>query len=112
MTQTYQSLPTYDQPLTIKGQTSSVWYRYLSGLFQGVPQSNESAVSVGASPYSYVAPSGGSLNISGGTVSALQLTRQGVYNLTGTGGLYALAKGDTVTITYTGLPPTVTFFPS
>lgn len=108
--QLYQSLPTYESPIVIKGQTSSVWFRFFSALYNGQPSGAESTIAVGISPFAYVAPRAGTVLINGGTVSAVQLTRS-VTTLTGlTGGLFPLSNGDTLTVTFTGLP-TMTWYP-
>jgi hypothetical protein len=50
--------------------------------------------------------------IRGGSVSAVQFTRS-VTTLTGqTQGVFPLAQGDTLTITYTGGGPTLTWVPT
>jgi len=109
--QLYQAQPTYDQPLTIKGQTATVWYRFFSALYQGQPSAAEVALAVGISPFSYLAPTRGNVLINGGTVSAVQITRS-LTTLTGlTSGFFPLSNGDTLTVTYSGLP-TMTWYPS
>jgi hypothetical protein len=108
----YSSQPTYEQPLVIKGQTSSVWYRYFTSLYKGTPPSSESTIAIGASPFPYQAPAKGFMIIRGGSVSAVQFTRA-VTTLTGqTQGVFPLAQGDTLTITYTGGGPTLTWVPT
>jgi hypothetical protein len=108
--QLYQGMPTYDQPLTTKGQTAASWYRFFNSLFQGQPSGAEMSVTVGISPFAYLAPSGGTMLIHGGTVTAIQLTRSAT-TLTGlTSGLFPLAKGDILTVTYSGLP-TMVWYP-
>jgi len=100
----YQTCPTYEQPLVIKGQTSSPWYRFFQGLFQGTPPSQESTLTVGGSPFTYTAPQRGFIILSGGSVSAVQFTRA-VTTLTGqTSGIFPLSQGDMLTVTYAGLP--------
>lgn len=106
----YLTAPTYDQPITSKGQTSSVWYRYFQGLFLGTPPAAESVLTLGASPYAYTATGKGFVIIRSGTVSAVQFTRSST-TLTGqTSGIFPLSQGDTLTITYSVLP-TVTWVP-
>lgn len=107
----FLSCPTYEQSLAAKGQTNSVWYRFFQGLYKGTPPTSESAVSVTGSPFAFTAPSKGFMIVSGGTVSAVQLTRT-VTTLTGqTSGIFPLSQGDVLTVTYSGLP-TLTFFPT
>lgn len=72
----------------------------------------ESAVSVGTSPFTYAAPFDGWLLVTGGTVSALEVSRSGSFYTTGgASGFIPVARLDQVRITHTGAP-TVTFFPS
>lgn len=62
-------------------------------------------ITVGASPFSYIAPFTGSVAVSAGTVSLIQLIRQGVTVATGvTAGMIPVSRTDTVKVTYTGLP--------
>lgn len=70
------------------------------------------AITVGASPYTYTAPLYGSVVISGGTVSAVALSRDGsTFIATGqTAGQFVLTVGDQLKITHTGAP-TATFVP-
>ena len=105
--QSYQGLPTYDQPITTKGQTTPVWYRFFNALWGGQPLGNEQTIAVGASPFSYLALSKGSMLVKGGTVSAITITRSAT-TLTGlTAGFIPLANGDTITVTYAALPAMV-----
>lgn len=66
-----------------------------------------SAVTVGASPYSYEAPRDGFVSIVGGTVSAVAYIRQGVTTAIGVPSIVPVKKGDTVRITYTVAPTVV-----
>ncbi|HET9087124.1 MAG TPA: hypothetical protein VFN53_06365 [Acidobacteriaceae bacterium] len=68
------------------------------------------AVTVGASPSAYVAPSGGQVFIAGGTVTSVTLTRNGVTLTVADSGFIPVGIGDVVSITYTAAP-TVTFLP-
>jgi hypothetical protein len=68
-------------------------------------------VTVGASPFIYTASFSGSVAITGGTVSAIALIRQGASIATGlTTGLIPVSRRDQVQVTYTALP-TMTFIP-
>jgi hypothetical protein len=108
----YLTAPTYETPLTIKGQIHTAWYRWFQGTYKGTPPSSESTIAIGASPFPYQAPAKGFLIIRGGSVSAVQFTRS-VTTLTGqTQGVFPLAQGDTLTITYTGGGPTLTWVPT
>jgi hypothetical protein len=103
----YQVVPTFDQPLSIKGSTSSVWYRFFQGLYLGTPSAAEVTITAGASPFTYTALSKGFMIIRGGTVSAVQFTRS-VTTLTGqTSGIFPLSNADQLTVTYTGIPTMV-----
>lgn len=63
------------------------------------------ALTVAASPLTYVARDPGSLSIQGGTVSLVTLARGAVSLTLGlTGGLIPLAAGDRVTLTYLTAP--------
>jgi hypothetical protein len=69
-------------------------------------------VTPGASPYSFVAPFNGQVAVTGGTVSAIALSRQGTTVATGlTLGTFMVSRGDSLVITYSGVP-TVTFLPT
>lgn len=81
--------------------------RGFTQLFAGTttPQ-DASAVTVGASPFTYVAASAGGLHIAGGTVSAVALIRNAVsYAVTPAAGLIIpVSAGDSVKVTYTAAP--------
>ena len=61
-------------------------------------------IAVGASPFSFQAPFRGTVLISGGTVSALQWTRDGSTFFTYPTGVVEVFTGDVVKVTYSGLP--------
>jgi len=62
-------------------------------------------ITPGASPYAYVAPASGTVVITGGTVSAIALIRQGTSIASGlTGGLIPVSRLDTVNVTYSAVP--------
>jgi hypothetical protein len=63
-----------------------------------------SAVTVGASPFDYLAARDGFVSIVGGTVSAVALIRQGASTSLGVVAVVPVKKGDTVRITYTVAP--------
>lgn len=70
------------------------------------------AIVVGASPYTYTAPSNGCVVVSGGTVSLVQLGRAGAFLATGvTTGVFPVSAGDQIKVTYT-VAPTMTFLPT
>lgn len=69
------------------------------------------AVTVGASPFSYVAPFNGQVSITGGTVSLISIIRQGVTVATGLiTGVISASRLDTIQVTYTAAP-TIKFLP-
>lgn len=69
------------------------------------------SVAIGASPFSYTAAFDGTMFVTGGTVSAISLTRQGTSVATGiTTGLFPLSRLDILQVTYSGLP-VMTFLP-
>lgn len=70
------------------------------------------AVTVTASPFTFTVPFSGALAVSGGTVSAIALIRQGTTVATGvTAGLIPASRLDQVQITYS-VAPTAVFLPT
>lgn len=70
------------------------------------------AITVSASPFAYTALAEGTATVSGGTVSAISITRGATVVPTGvTAGVFPLSQGDIITVTYSGLP-TMNFIPS
>lgn len=114
-TKFYNTLPTYEQPLTSRDSrvTTRGWYSYWAGLFEGQPTGPVAPLAVGPSPFTYLATEAGSLIVQGGTTTQIQFTRgDGNFYVTGTtAGMFPLAKGDSLVITYSVGPPTVTFVP-
>lgn len=69
-------------------------------------------IPVGSSPFMYTAPFRMAVAISGGNVSLVTYGRAGLAIPTGlTGGLIELNAGDTVTVVWLGLRPTMTGIP-
>lgn len=71
------------------------------------------AITVGASPYTYTAPFDGMVAVSGGTVTGLDISRDGGSTFLATGvlaGCVPVARLDQVQFTHAGAP-TATFFP-
>lgn len=69
-------------------------------------------ITVGASPFTYTAPFNGNVAVTGGTVSAISIIRQGVSVATGLiTGLIPASRADQIQVTYTGIP-TMTFIPT
>lgn len=98
---------------TLRDLTNALVYGQDTLLPDVVPQAQPSqAVTVGASPYTYTALASGALAVSGGTISAISIIRQGVTVATGViSGVLPVSRRDQVTITYTVLP-TVVFLPT
>ena len=70
------------------------------------------AVTLGNSPASWTAPVAGTLYLAAGTVTVIAITRNGASTTTGLlAGTFRLRAGDTVTVTYSVIPTTKTFFP-
>jgi hypothetical protein len=69
------------------------------------------AVTPGTSPAQLLASARGHFTVSGGTVSAIALVRNGVSTtLPGTSGIFPVSQGDTLSVTYS-VVPTVEFIP-
>ena len=67
------------------------------------------AITVGASPFTTVARAGGVVVVQGGTVSLVELGRNGVFTTLGvTAGAVPVSQDDSVRVTYT-VAPTMTF---
>jgi hypothetical protein len=105
-------MPTYTEPLETSKSTTRGWYTFWLGLLQGQPTGPPAAIVPGVSPYSYVAAIGGSVIVTGGTVSKVEVSRDGVtFIATGqTSGMFALSMGDTLRVTYS-VVPTMHFMP-
>lgn len=69
------------------------------------------AILVGASVFAYKAPFAGSVSVTGGTVSDISLTRQGVTVDTGQiSGVFQVSRYDVLNVTWSG-KPTMNFIP-
>lgn len=83
------------------------WYRFLGSL--GISGADAVSITVTASPFSYVATTTGTVFVRGGTVSLIELGRNGVFTNIGViAGPVPVSEGDAVRVTYTVLP-TMTF---
>ena len=92
-----------------RGKVTTPWQRFFNALVSAAAPIE--SVTVTASPFAYRAGSAGSVAVSGGTVSSITLTRGTTTTASlGTSGTFPVANGDTVTVTYSGLP-TVSFIP-
>ncbi len=92
------------------GILTDAWFLYLASLSARPP--GFAPVVVGLSPFSYTASGPGSVAVVGGTVSAITIDRGTGSLATGaTSGIFPVAQGDIITVTYTVLP-TITFIPA
>lgn len=95
------------------GKVLRPWIQYLQQFTIAPP--NIMSLTVGISPFSYVAKEPGNLVISGGTVSAIVLTRGAIsltlFTSTANVRIIPVGINDTVTVTYSVLP-TMNFIPS
>jgi hypothetical protein len=103
-------------PLVAQGGIASKdWYVWLYNVYlavtEGLPQPEE-AITLSASPFSYQAVIRGQAHISGGTVSAVEFSRDGTtwYNAGITAGFVEMDARDQLRVTYSVLP-TIVFFP-
>ena len=102
-------VPNSNQPLVDKGGfITPVWQRFFGALL-GSPAAI-SPVTVSASPTSFTASQRGVVGISGGTLTAVSLTRAGTTVTLGTSRSITVANGDTVTVSYS-VAPTINFIP-
>lgn len=108
----FSTIPTFDQTLTDKGVTNRVWYFFWQSLYKGNPPGAESTLTVTQSPFTFVAAQRGFVIVQGGTVSMIQFSRGGVqnYNTGATTGVFPLSAGDSLIVTYSGIPA-MTFVP-
>ena len=95
---------------TVPVRLSDLWYRFLTRLSQLSAESALRDVSVGASPWSFTADTIGHLNLIGGTISQVLLTRGSNSTVVTGSRLVPVAAGDVVTTTYT-VAPTASFIP-
>lgn len=101
------------QVLNTKGGFTTVWLRFFQQFVTAPPAVAD--VSVGASPFSITANDNGTMVVSGGTVSLIQLIRGSttitIATSTAIPRLVPISIGDTLKVTYTVLP-TIQFVPS
>lgn len=112
MAQQLNKLPQFGQPLTDKGVTNRDWYFFWSGLFRGLAPELELPVTPTGSPFTYSAPNGGSMIVSGGTVSLIEFSRDGstFYDVGQTSGMFSLSAADLLRVTY-AVAPDMVFVP-
>lgn len=109
----FNSLPVFPVPLIQGGQTAKDWYFFWAGLFRGLPPGNVEPVILTGSPYIYSAIRKGSVIVNGGTVSAIEFSRDGgttYFTVGTTAGMFTVNASDLLRITY-AVAPTVTFVP-
>lgn len=105
--------PDADVSPTLRDMANALLLAQDALLQDPVPQAQPVlTITVGVSPYTYAAPFSGCLSVTGGTVSLIQIIRQGTTIATGmTAGLIQVSKLDQVKITYSVIP-TVVFLPT
>jgi hypothetical protein len=104
-------MPTYQEPLTQGPNTVRGWYTFWLGLLQGQPTGNVVSIVPGVSPYSYVATIGGAVIVQGGTVSLIEVSRDGMsfFDTGQTSGMFVMSQGDTLRVTYSSVPKMTSF---
>ena len=105
--------PDQDIGPTLRDMQNALLLAQDGWLFDAIPAAQPVAtITVGASPFTYTAQFNGAVSVSGGTVSAIAVIRQGATVATGmTAGMIPLSRLDQIRITYTGIPVAV-FLPS
>ena len=94
------------------------WYRFFLNLFvlsgSGQPPAEPTAVTITASPFTYINTSNllVDIMISGGVISTLEFSRNGVtfFNTGSYYGMFGLSPGDRLRATYV-TPPIITLVP-
>lgn len=92
------------------------WFRFFASLFTLTTSGSRDAVIpfTGVSPLVYTALAKGQAIVSGGTVSAIELSRDNgtTYYTTGlTAGVFPMSANDLVRVTYSVAPTTLVFVP-
>jgi hypothetical protein len=113
MSNAFNRLPTYQEPVLTKGVTTRGWYTFWAGLLKGQPTGPVAPLVVGPSPFTYLAPAGGTLIVQGGTTTQIQFTRGdgNLYVVGTTAGMFPLSQGDSLVVTYSLGPPNIVFVP-
>lgn len=104
-------VPNSNQPIASDGGlVTPVWQRFFNGLTPSLDPI--SALPVSASPATYKAVQQGTVAISGGTLTAVALTRGAVAVALGASQrIVPVGTGDVVTVTYS-VAPTMNFIPN
>lgn len=111
--------PTYQEPLQVTNKgvkpspTARGWFTFWTGLLTGQPTGPAATIAVKSSPFTYVAPQGGTVIVQGGTTTQIQFSRDGNnFFVTGvTAGMLPVSQGDQLVVTYSVGPPTMVFVP-
>ena len=110
-------IPTASQPvveqINSRWAFTRTWYLFFQQLLALVLPTGiaAAAVTIGASPFSYVAADEGHLIVRCGTVSLIEIGRDGAFtNIGVTAGPVPLSQGDTARVTYT-VAPTLIWLP-
>lgn len=103
-------LPDRNNPLVDqRGLVTQVWQLFFNALTPSVDAIT--ALVVSASPASFTATQPGNVAVSGGTLTAVTLTRGSVVLNLGTSRVVPVSVGDVVKVTYTAAP-TMNFVPN
>lgn len=108
----FSAIPNYKTALAGKNIIERTWYQFLSDIWKGRPSGAVSSVSSLTSPLIYQAQSKGFMIVQGGTVTIIQFTRDRStnYNTGQTSGIFPLAQGDSLIVSYSSVP-TMTWVP-
>ena len=108
----FSAIPNYRQSITDKNGMERTWYLFLTDLWKGKPSAGVNNVPSAASPFIYQAQSVGFMIVSGGTVTLIQFSRDGLTNYTTgvTNGCFPLSQGDSLIVIYSSAP-TFTWVP-
>jgi hypothetical protein len=91
------------------------WFRFFANVFNAcVLGSTDPLITFsGASPLIYEPSKRGQAIVSGGTVSAVELSRDGTtyYDTGQTAGVFPMSAADSIRITYTGTPTVLAYMP-
>lgn len=111
------SMARNQQPIVMAGGLAQTdWFRFFTNLYlaatEGMPQ-EATAITVTASPFVLISVIRGQAHVAGGTVSAIEFSRDNGatwFNAGVTSGFVQMDARDQLRVTYTVLP-TITYFP-
>jgi hypothetical protein len=110
MTQQYRASPTYQTPLQIGNNIAQAWWRWFQAVQLGTPPAAEIPITVGRSPFDFIANQGGFVLVRAGSVSSIHFFRTSDH-LTGlVAGIFPMSNGDQLTVTYS-VKPIMVFVP-